>query len=214
MPRKMPYRNVSNEKLSPAIARTDLRTLASRSRTRSGPGHHPGARSNRRVASRATTEGDSRCHLKLRRRNRRLHSRPRSGSRSSRSGTPARRSSPSKRDPKQEMKRGDVYCAELVPRSGSQQTGRRPVIVISHDGFNETPGLEVRHRGSGHDICRTVETRAVSCGTAARFRRPGGPEFRRLPSDNHPLTKRLGSPPPSSLEAVENGLRAAMDLLD
>jgi len=38
------------------------------------------------------------------------------------------------------MKRGDVYWAELVPRSGSEQTGRRPVVIVSHDGFNRTPG--------------------------------------------------------------------------
>ncbi|BBM86213.1 type II toxin-antitoxin system PemK/MazF family toxin [Candidatus Uabimicrobium amorphum] len=35
------------------------------------------------------------------------------------------------------MQRGDVYIAELKPRSGSEQQGRRPVIVVSHDGFNE-----------------------------------------------------------------------------
>ena len=38
------------------------------------------------------------------------------------------------------MKRGDVYWADLVPRSGTEQTGRRPVILVSHDGFNQTPG--------------------------------------------------------------------------
>jgi (2Fe-2S) ferredoxin len=38
------------------------------------------------------------------------------------------------------MTRGDVYWAVLVPRSGSEQQGRRPVIVVSHDGFNQTPG--------------------------------------------------------------------------
>ncbi len=37
------------------------------------------------------------------------------------------------------MKRGDVFFAELKPRSGSEQSGRRPVIVVSHDGFNLTP---------------------------------------------------------------------------
>src|ERR1035438_6274001 len=37
------------------------------------------------------------------------------------------------------MKRGEVYWADLVPRSGSEQTGRRPVILMSHDGFNQTP---------------------------------------------------------------------------
>ena len=32
------------------------------------------------------------------------------------------------------MKRGDVYWADLAPRSGSEQTGRRPVILVSSDG--------------------------------------------------------------------------------
>lgn len=35
------------------------------------------------------------------------------------------------------MKRGEIYSANLQPRSGSEQQGRRPVIVISHDGFNQ-----------------------------------------------------------------------------
>jgi mRNA-degrading endonuclease toxin of MazEF toxin-antitoxin module len=34
------------------------------------------------------------------------------------------------------MKRGDVFWAEIVPRSGSEQRGRRPVVVVSNDGFN------------------------------------------------------------------------------
>src|SRR5256885_1543788 len=36
------------------------------------------------------------------------------------------------------MKRGDVFIADLIPRSGSEQTGRRPVVIISNDGFNLT----------------------------------------------------------------------------
>ena len=35
------------------------------------------------------------------------------------------------------MKRGDLYWADLVPRSGSEQKGRRPVAVVSHDAFNQ-----------------------------------------------------------------------------
>ena len=37
------------------------------------------------------------------------------------------------------MKRGEIYWANLQPRSGSEQQGRRPVIVISHNGFNQNP---------------------------------------------------------------------------
>lgn len=35
------------------------------------------------------------------------------------------------------MKRGEIYWANLNPRSGSEQFGKRPVIIISHDAFNE-----------------------------------------------------------------------------
>lgn len=38
------------------------------------------------------------------------------------------------------MKRGDVYWAILSPRSGSEQQGARPVIVVSHDAFNQAAG--------------------------------------------------------------------------
>ncbi len=35
------------------------------------------------------------------------------------------------------MKRGDIFWANLAPRSGSEQRGRRPVVVISHNIFNQ-----------------------------------------------------------------------------
>lgn len=38
------------------------------------------------------------------------------------------------------MKRGEVYWADLAPRSGFEQQGRRSVVVISHDAFNKTQG--------------------------------------------------------------------------
>jgi len=37
------------------------------------------------------------------------------------------------------MRRGEVWWATLQPRSGSEQSGRRPVVVLSHDSFNQTP---------------------------------------------------------------------------
>jgi hypothetical protein len=37
------------------------------------------------------------------------------------------------------MQRGDIYWEDLRPRSGSEQQGRRPVLIVSHDGFNQTP---------------------------------------------------------------------------
>lgn len=35
------------------------------------------------------------------------------------------------------MNRGEVYWADIMPRSGSEQSGRRPVVIISNDIFNK-----------------------------------------------------------------------------
>jgi mRNA interferase MazF len=35
------------------------------------------------------------------------------------------------------MKRGEVYWATFSPRSGSEQKGLRPAVLVSHNLFNE-----------------------------------------------------------------------------
>jgi mRNA interferase MazF len=114
------------------------------------------------------------------------------------------------------MKRGEVYWADLVPRSGSEQTGRRPVILVSHDGFNQTPGW------------RSIIVVPISTSSSQGNRGPtvvelsGGPAG--LPKtsfavchqvttlDRAKMTKRIGALPPEFLREVEEGLKAAMDL--
>lgn len=39
--------------------------------------------------------------------------------------------------------RGDVVWAELDPARGSEQAGRRPVLVLSQDVFNERSGTVI-----------------------------------------------------------------------
>jgi mRNA interferase MazF len=39
--------------------------------------------------------------------------------------------------------RGDVYWADLNPVKGQEQAGRRPVLVVSHDVFNERSGTVI-----------------------------------------------------------------------
>ena len=114
------------------------------------------------------------------------------------------------------MKRGDVYWAILAPRSGSEQAGRRPVIVISRDAFNQAPGW------------RSVIVVPVST-SAAQARR--GPTAVPLPAgagglseesialchqvttlDRSKLAALLGSLPAGQLGAVEEGVRIALGL--
>lgn len=39
--------------------------------------------------------------------------------------------------------RGDLVWADLSPTRGREQAGRRPVVVISHDVFNERSGTVI-----------------------------------------------------------------------
>ena len=39
--------------------------------------------------------------------------------------------------------RGEVYWADLEPVRGHEQGGRRPVLILSHDVFNERSGTVI-----------------------------------------------------------------------
>jgi mRNA-degrading endonuclease toxin of MazEF toxin-antitoxin module len=114
------------------------------------------------------------------------------------------------------MKRGEVYWADLVPRSGSEQSGWRPVIVVSHDGFNETR------------TWRSIIVVPIST-SAAQGRR--GPTVVELPAgsvglpkasiavchqvttlDRGKLARKAGTLPSGLLREVDEALKAAMEL--
>jgi mRNA interferase MazF len=114
------------------------------------------------------------------------------------------------------MRRGDVYWANLVPRSGSEQTGRRPVIVISHDGFNQTPGwrsiIVVPISTSSAQGKRGLTVIELSGGTAGLPKTSFAVCHQVTTLDRAKLTKRAGGLSSDSLRQVEEGLKAAMDL--
>ncbi len=114
------------------------------------------------------------------------------------------------------MNRGDLYWADLAPRSGSEQRGRRPVLIVSHDAFNQTPGW------------RSVIVVPISTSASQAKR---GPTAIPLPKgagglrqdsialchqvttlDRAKLTQYLGTLPQDLLQQVEEGMRAALSL--
>ncbi len=114
------------------------------------------------------------------------------------------------------MKRGDICWAEIAPRSGSEQSGRRPVIIVSHDGFNQAPGW----RSIIVVPLSTSATQAMRGPTAVNI--PQGVGGLRKASialchqvttlDRGKLTERMGSLPKDLLEQVEESLKSALDL--
>src|SRR5580658_697712 len=116
-----------HEELPPALAGADLHRSPGGGRTGASARNRTGARGNRFVAATTAPEGKARPDCGLRGGNGGYAIRPRSRLRGSRNRAPGK-----DREDNQ-MKRGEVYWADLVPRSGSEQTGRRPVILVSHD---------------------------------------------------------------------------------
>lgn len=114
------------------------------------------------------------------------------------------------------MKRGEVYWADLAPRSGSEQTGRLPVILVSHDGFNQTPGwrsiIVVPISTSSSRGRRGPTVVELSGGAAGLPKTSLAVCHQATTLDRAKMTKRIGTLPPELLREVEQGLKAAMDL--
>jgi mRNA interferase MazF len=114
------------------------------------------------------------------------------------------------------MKRGELYWADLIPRSGSEQTGRRPVIVLSHDGFNQAPtwrSIIVVPLSTSPSQAQRGPTVIEIPGTAAGLPKTSYAVCHQVTTlDRAKLTKRIGVLPTELLSVVEEGLRAALDL--
>jgi mRNA interferase MazF len=114
------------------------------------------------------------------------------------------------------MKRGEVYVAELQPRSGSEQRGVRPVIVVSHDGFNDVQTwrsvIVVPCSTSASQARRGPTAVPLETGTAG-LKQGGVALCHQVTTlDRSKLTKRIGALPETVLKAVSAGLLAALDL--
>jgi len=114
------------------------------------------------------------------------------------------------------MTRGEIYWAELVPRSGSEQTGRRPVIVVSQDGFNRTPGwmsIIVVPISTSASQGRRGPTVVELPGASAGLPKTSFALCHQVTTlDRAGLTRKAGTLPSEFLRKLEEALKAAMDL--
>jgi len=114
------------------------------------------------------------------------------------------------------MKRGDIYWATLSPRSGSEQSGRRPVIILSHDAFNQTPGwrsiIVVPVSTSTTQARRGPTVVALSAGTAGLPGESCAVCHQITTLDRSKLTDKIGEIPQDILTLVEQALLSAVDI--
>jgi mRNA interferase MazF len=115
------------------------------------------------------------------------------------------------------LKRGEVYWADLVPRSGSEQQGRRPVVIVSRDGFNEAlrwRSLIVVPLSTSATQRRRGPSAILLPHGAAGLRRESVALCHQVTTlDRSKFTQRIGELSLVELNLIEDGLKAAMDLV-
>lgn len=101
--------------------------------------------------------------------------------------------------------RGDVRWADLNPVRGQEQAGLRPVLVLSHDVFNERSGTVIA-------VALTSQSQRVGFPLTLQLRRAGLPkrswvkisQIRTLAVER--IGDRLGRANPEDLAAVIEGI--------
>ncbi len=101
--------------------------------------------------------------------------------------------------------RGDVVWADLDPVRGHEQAGQRPVLVVSHDVFNQRSGtviaLAVTSREPTAGFPLTLELRSVRLPKRSWVKMG---QIRTLSTER--IGKRLGRLSPEELARVLEGL--------
>jgi mRNA interferase MazF len=114
------------------------------------------------------------------------------------------------------MKRGDVYWAELAPRSGSEQSGRRPVLVVSTDGFNQAESwrsvIVVPISTSAAQARRSPTVVEIPAGMGGLIRASRAICHQITTLDRSKIDERMGGLPAGVMRQVNEALRAALDI--
>jgi mRNA interferase MazF len=117
------------------------------------------------------------------------------------------------------MKRGEIYTAYLQPRSGAEIKSHkkpRPVIIISHDGFNQVPTWQ-----SVIVIPISTSQAQAKRGSTSVFlpQGAGGLDYNSIAVchqittlDRSKLVGKIGTLSADILRQVEEGIKIALDM--
>ncbi|WP_293915248.1 type II toxin-antitoxin system PemK/MazF family toxin [Deinococcus sp.] len=116
------------------------------------------------------------------------------------------------------MKRGEVWQANLDPRSGSEQQGNRPVLVLSSDIFNNSPGWKsfvvIPFSTSGRQAARGPTAVPLAAGAGGLARESYALCHQITTLDRTKFVARLGALDATDIQAIERGVVAALDMLN
>ena len=101
--------------------------------------------------------------------------------------------------------RGNIYWADLNPVRGSEQAGVRPVLVLSHDVFNDRSGtviavvLTSRPQRAGFPLTLKLESAELPAPSWVKIS-----QIRTLSTER--LSRRVAAVPAEELDQVIEGL--------
>ena len=101
--------------------------------------------------------------------------------------------------------RGEVYWAELSPTLGPEQGGQRPVVILSHEVFNDRSGIVIavaitsQEPRAGFPLTLEITTAKLPKRSWVRIG-----QIRTLSVER--LSKKLGRVAPEEVERIVEGL--------
>jgi mRNA interferase MazF len=102
--------------------------------------------------------------------------------------------------------RGEIYWANLDPAKGWEQSGKRPVLILSEDVFNENSGTAIavaitsQAQGAGFPLTLELFETVLPKKSWVKIS-----QIRTLAAER--LGKRIGSVSPAELDQVLEGLK-------
>jgi mRNA interferase MazF len=114
------------------------------------------------------------------------------------------------------VRRGEIWWANLAPRSGSEQAGVRPVLILSHDAYNEAPGwrsvMVAPLTTSLRQARRGPTAIPIAAGTAGLEHDSTVLCHQITTLDRSKLTQRFGMLADQDMERIEVGAKSALGL--
>jgi mRNA interferase MazF len=116
------------------------------------------------------------------------------------------------------MERGDIYIANINPRSGSEQSGIRPVLIISHNGFNTTANwnsIIILPISTSTTQARRTPTIVNILKNEAGLEKDSSILCHQITTlDKSKLTKKVGSLPKEKMKEVETAIKYSLDMFE
>ena len=110
--------------------------------------------------------------------------------------------------------RGEIYFADLDPVVGSEQAGRRPVLIVQNDIGNQHSPVTIVAAITSAQTKHVRPTDVELGSTASGLATPSRVLLNQIKTlDKRRLERRVGKVTPAEMEAVDDAIRISLGLV-